>query len=121
MLGNIFRRIVALPAPVKVVLALVALIALGMSVALSPVVVAVTILVLVVAVLALLIQLLRREWLRRWGIVATASLLPCPNVLGHIERPLRRRAEAHVLGRIPATSGFEVKLPARGATRGGYR
>jgi hypothetical protein len=106
MLGNIFRRIVAL-------------IALGRSVALSPLVVAVAILVLVVAVLALLIQLLRRKWLRRWGIVAAASLLPRPNVLGHIERPLRRRAEAQMLGRIPVTSGFEVKLPARDATRGG--
>jgi len=56
-------------------LAVAALIVLGLSVALSPLIVVVAILVLVVAVVALFIQLLRRGSLRRWGIVAATSLV----------------------------------------------
>ena len=75
MFGNVFRRIAALPLAAKVLLAIAILIALGISVALSPLVVVVAFLVLIVAIFALVIRFLRRRPLRRWGLVALASLL----------------------------------------------
>src|SRR5215207_3593508 len=59
----------------KVLLAIAALIALGISVVLSPLLAALATLVLIVAVFAIFIQLLRRGSLKRWGIVAAASLV----------------------------------------------
>ncbi len=75
MFGNVFRRIAALPIAAKVLLAIATLIALGLSVALSPLVALVAFLVLIVALFALVIRFLRRRPLRRWGLVALASLL----------------------------------------------
>ena len=74
-MGNVFRRIAALPLVAKVLLAIVALVSLGLIVALSPLVVIVALLALLVALFALFIRILRRRPLRRWGLVALASLL----------------------------------------------
>jgi micrococcal nuclease len=74
-LRDILARIAALPTAAKVLLAMAALIVLGLCVVLSPLLAVLAALVLVVAVIALLIQLLRRGSLRRWGIVAAASLV----------------------------------------------
>jgi micrococcal nuclease len=72
--SNIFRRIAAWPTAAKVLLAVVALVMLGLAVLLSPLLAVLAGLVLIVAVLAIVIQLLRRGSLRRWGIVAASSL-----------------------------------------------
>jgi micrococcal nuclease len=74
-LGDIFRKIAALPVALKVLLAMAVLIVLGLSAVLSPFLAVLASLVLVVAVMALVIQLLRHGSLRRWGIVAAASLV----------------------------------------------
>jgi hypothetical protein len=57
-LSNILGRVSALPVAAKVFLAVAALIALGLSVLLSPLVVVLAVLILIVAVLAVFIQLL---------------------------------------------------------------
>ncbi len=75
MFGNVYRRIAALPLVLKVLLAVAALVALGLSVLLSPLVAFVALLVLVVAVVALIFRALRRRPLRNWGLIALASLL----------------------------------------------
>ncbi len=72
---GILARIAALPVAAKVLLAVATLIVVGLSVVLSPLLTVLAALMLVVAVIALLIQLLRRGSLRRWGIVAAASLV----------------------------------------------
>jgi micrococcal nuclease len=74
-LGNIFSRLATLPIAVKVLMVVAALIVLGLSVVLSPLLAVLAAVVLAVAVIALIIQLLRRASLRRWGIIAAASLL----------------------------------------------
>src|SRR5215207_427262 len=75
MLRNVLGRIGALPVAAKVLLGVAALIALGLAVVLSPLLLALSGFVLIVAVIALFVQLLRRGSLRRWGIVAAASLV----------------------------------------------
>jgi predicted PurR-regulated permease PerM len=75
VLGNVHRRIAALPLAAKVLVAIAALIALAILIAASPFVVVVAALVLVVAVIALIFRFLRRRPLRRWGFIALASLL----------------------------------------------
>lgn len=75
MLSNIFRRIAALPLAAKVLLAIAALILLGLSVALSPLMVVMAVLVLIVALFALVFRVLRRMPLRNWGLVALASFI----------------------------------------------
>ncbi len=74
-MGDIFRKIAALPVALKVLLAMAVLIVLGLAVVLSPFLAVLASLVLVVAVMALVIQLLRRGSLRRWSIVAASSLV----------------------------------------------
>lgn len=74
-MGNIFSRLATLPIAVKVLMVVAALIVLGLSVVLSPLLAVLAAVVLAVAVIALIIQLLRRASLRRWGIIAAASLL----------------------------------------------
>jgi micrococcal nuclease len=74
-LRDILARVAALPTAAQVLLAVAALIVLGLSVVLSPLLAVLAALVLVGAVIALVIQLLRRGSLRRWGVVAVASLL----------------------------------------------
>jgi hypothetical protein len=73
--GTGFTRIAALPLWVKVLLAMTALIGLGLSVVLSPFMAIMASLVLLVAVFAILIRKIRRRPLRRWGSIALASLL----------------------------------------------
>ena len=75
MLGNVFRRITALPLIAKVLLVIAALVLLGLSVLLSPFVVFLALLLLLVAIFALLIRIIRRRPLRTWGLIALASLL----------------------------------------------
>jgi micrococcal nuclease len=75
MLGDIFRRIAALPLVVKVLLTVAALIILALSVALSPLVVILALLMLIVAIVALIFRILRRRPLRSWGLIALASLI----------------------------------------------
>jgi micrococcal nuclease len=75
VLGNVYRRIAALPLVLKVLLAVAALIAVGILVVASPLVVVVAFLVLIVAVIALIFRVLRRRPLRSWGLVALTSLL----------------------------------------------
>ena len=75
MLGNVFRRITALPLIVKVLLVIATLVLLGLSVLLSPFVVFLALLLLLVAIFALLIRIIRRRPLRTWGLIALASLL----------------------------------------------
>ena len=75
MLGNVFRRIVALPLIAKVLLVIATLVLLGLSVLLSPFVVLLALLLLLVAIFALLIRIIRRRPLRTWGLIALASLL----------------------------------------------
>jgi hypothetical protein len=75
VLRNILGRIAALPTAAKVLLGVAALIVLGLSVVLSPLMVVMAVLVLIVAVLAALIQLLRHGSPRRWGIVAAVALV----------------------------------------------
>jgi hypothetical protein len=74
-LRDVLARIAALPTVAKVLLAVAALIMLGLSVVLSPLMVVLAVLVLIVAVFAVFIQLLRRGSSRRWGIVAAAALV----------------------------------------------
>jgi micrococcal nuclease len=74
-LSNILGRIAALPVAAKVILVVGALIVLGLSVALSPLMVVLAVLVLMVAVLAVVVQLLRRGSPRRWGIIAAVALV----------------------------------------------
>ena len=74
-MGDIFRKIAALPVVLKVLLAVAVLITLGLAVVLSPLLAVLASLMLAVAVLALIIQLLRRGPLTRWGIVAASSLV----------------------------------------------
>ena len=74
-MGDILRKIASLSVALKVVLGMAVLIALGLAVVLSPFLAVLASLVLVVAVIALVIQLFRRGSLRRWGIVAAASLV----------------------------------------------
>ena len=75
MLGNVFRRIAALPFATKVLLSIATLVVLGLSIPLSPLVVVLAFLVLLVAISALLIRIIRRRPLRTWGLIALASLL----------------------------------------------
>ena len=72
---NILDRLATLPIAVKVLLVVAAPIVLAIAVLLSPLLVILAALVLAVAVIALVVQLLRSGSLRRWGIVAAASLL----------------------------------------------
>ena len=72
---NILGRLATLPIAVKVLLVVAAPIVLAIAVLLSPLLVILAALVLALAVIALVIQLLRSGSLRRWGIVAAASLL----------------------------------------------
>lgn len=74
MVRNIVGRFWALPTVAKVLVVLAALIVLGISVFLSPLVVIAAVLVLMLAVLVLIIQALRRRPLRTWGTVAAVSL-----------------------------------------------
>lgn len=74
MVRNVIGRFGALPSMAKVLVVLVALVALGISVALSPLVVIAALLVLMLALFVLVIQALRRRPLRTWGILAAASL-----------------------------------------------
>jgi len=67
-----FSRIAALPIWAKVALGLIALL---VSILLSPLMILVALLVLVIAVLALIYKAVRRRSLKRWGFVALASLL----------------------------------------------
>ena len=75
MLSNILHRVAALPVWVKALLVVAALVVLGLLVLLSPLVVVLALLVLTVAIFALVIRILRRRPLRRWGIIAAASLV----------------------------------------------
>jgi energy-coupling factor transporter transmembrane protein EcfT len=70
--GRTTSGIAALPLWTK---ALFVLIALGLSVLLSPLVAVLAFLILAVAIFALTIRLIRRRPLRNWGIIALASLL----------------------------------------------
>ena len=73
---NVLDRFAAAPPGMKVLLAVVALVVLGLLVLLSPFVVVLATLVLIVVVFALLVSALRRKPLgRRWGVVAATSLL----------------------------------------------
>jgi micrococcal nuclease len=74
-LRGILARLAALPVAAKVLLAVAVLIVLGLSVVLSPFLLVLASLALVVSLIALLIQLLLRGSLRRWGIVAAASIV----------------------------------------------
>jgi micrococcal nuclease len=74
-LRNFLSRIAALPVAAKVALGVAVLIVLGICVVLSPLLLALSGFALFVAVIALLIQLLRRASLRRWGILAAVSLV----------------------------------------------
>jgi micrococcal nuclease len=75
VLSNILGRIAVLPTTAKVLLGVAALIALGLSVVLSPLMVVLAVIVLIVAMLAVFIQLLRRGSPRRWGIIAVVALV----------------------------------------------
>ena len=75
MFSRIASRFAALSLAAKVLLSIVALIVLGLIVALSPLVAILAFLALLVALFALFIRFLRRRPLRRWGFVALASLL----------------------------------------------
>jgi micrococcal nuclease len=75
VLRSVPSRIAALPVAAKILLAVAALIVLGLSVLLSPLLAVLATLVLTVAVFALVIQLLRRGSLRRWRIVAGVALV----------------------------------------------
>ena len=70
-----FSRIAALPLWAKVLLAVAALVALGLFVLLSPFMVLVALLVLIVAIFALVIRMLQRRPLRNWGLIALTSFL----------------------------------------------
>jgi len=67
-----FRRIAALPLWVKVALGVIALL---VSILLSPLMVVVALFVLVIAILALIYKALRRRSLKRWGLIALTSLI----------------------------------------------
>jgi len=75
LLGNVFRRIIALPLIAKVLVIIATLVLLGLSVLLSPFVVVLALLLLLVAIFAVLIRIIRRRPLRTWGLIALASLL----------------------------------------------
>jgi micrococcal nuclease len=75
VLRSVPGRIAALPTAAKVLLAVAALIMLALAVVLTPLLAVLATLMLIIAVVGLLIQLLRRGSLRRWGIVAAASLV----------------------------------------------
>ena len=76
MLRNLLDRFTAASPGMKVLLAVAALVVLGLLVLLSPLVVVLAVMVLIVVVFALLVSALRRKPLgRRWGVVAATSLL----------------------------------------------
>jgi micrococcal nuclease len=75
VLSNVLQRVAALPAWAKILLILAALVVLGLSVLLSPLIAILALLVLIVAVFALVIRALRHRPLRRWGIIAATSLV----------------------------------------------
>ena len=75
MLRRFVRWFGALPSVVKILLAIAALIVLGLSVLLSPLMVVLTVMVLAVAVLALVFRALRGRPLKTWGMVAASSLV----------------------------------------------
>jgi micrococcal nuclease len=73
--GHVFSRIAALSLAAKVLLAVAALVALALSIPLSPFVAIVAFLVLLVAIVALILRVLQRRPLRNWGLTALVSLL----------------------------------------------
>ncbi len=75
VLTNILQRVAALPVWAKALLALAALVVLGVSILLSPLVMVLAFLALIVAILGLIVRLLMRRPLRRWGIMAVTSLV----------------------------------------------
>ena len=70
-----FSRIATLPLWGKVLLAVVAFIALVLCIVLSPFMLYVALIVMIIAIVALIFRALRRRPLRNWGIVALTSLL----------------------------------------------
>jgi micrococcal nuclease len=79
VLGNLFGRIAVYPFWMQTLLylalMLAALTVFGLSVLLSPFVMILAGLVLIAAVFALVVRLLRRRPLRRWGLIAVTSLV----------------------------------------------
>ena len=74
-MGDIFRKIAALPVALKVMLAIAALIVLGLAVILSSLLVKVAFGALVIASLMYLVHLRQSRSPRRWGIAMVMSLV----------------------------------------------
>ena len=75
MLRNLRNRYVALPALAKGLLIIAALITIGTSLALSPLMAILALLVLIVAVIVLITRILRRRPLTNWDLIAVVALL----------------------------------------------